>query len=161
MAHKRDYFRFYFAYLEHTQGLTNSEIGRLITGLLNYSAYGVIPNNMGNEAKAFFKIKAGIDHDRYIEEGRAQYGSKGEFHPNWKGGITSQNQVGRSSKEYYHWRTAVFSRDNYTCQRCGRRGGKLNAHHIKKWSEFKSLRFDVNNGITLCDKCHREEHRRR
>jgi len=57
------------------------------------------------------------------------------------------------------WRTAVYERDRYTCQRCGAKGGQLNAHHIVPWCLSPAQRFDIDNGITLCVKCHRLEHR--
>lgn len=72
----------------------------------------------------------------------------------WKGGVTPEIKLIRSSKEYKDWRKQVFERDNYTCQCCDKRGGKLNAHHIENFSSNKELRFDVNNGITLCESCH-------
>ena len=28
--------------------------------------------------------------------------------------------------------------------------GELDSHHILNWQEYPELRFDVNNGITLC-----------
>lgn len=65
----------------------------------------------------------------------------------------------RDSQEYSDWRAKVFSRDAYTCQKCGQKGGRLNAHHIKPFAKFKDLRFDPDNGITLCEKCHRDVHR--
>ena len=61
--------------------------------------------------------------------------------------------------EYKDWRKAVFERDRYTCQHCGKVGGELNAHHIKAWKSFPELRFEVSNGQTLCADCHREYHR--
>lgn len=64
----------------------------------------------------------------------------------------------RENKEYREWRKSVFKRDDYTCQHCGEKGGKLNAHHIKKWSECVEERFSVNNGITLCEECHKDIH---
>lgn len=79
----------------------------------------------------------------------------GEKHPNWKGGISSENNIIRSSIEYRQWRKAVFKRDNYTCQCCDdKSGGNLTAHHILNFSDYIELRFDINNGITLCDRCH-------
>lgn len=78
----------------------------------------------------------------------------GESHPSWKGGITPINKRIRSSNRFKNWRRKIFERDNYTCQMCKKRGEKLHANHIKKFSEYKALRFDINNGITLCKFCH-------
>lgn len=65
----------------------------------------------------------------------------------------------RNSPRYKEWRTAVFERDGYKCAICGQVGGELNAHHIKPFSEFEESRFDVDNGITFCKKCHKQVHR--
>jgi 5-methylcytosine-specific restriction endonuclease McrA len=61
--------------------------------------------------------------------------------------------------EYRQWRTAVFYRDNYTCQRCFTRGGQLHAHHVKSWADYPTLRFEVSNGLTLHERCHRALHK--
>ena len=84
----------------------------------------------------------------------------------------------RELKEYTDWREAVFKRDNYTCKKCGVVGCKLNAHHIIPFtiliedikemskeelimnaSKFEKL-WNINNGITLCEKCHYKTHGR-
>lgn len=70
------------------------------------------------------------------------------------------NKQLRNTSSYISWRIAVFKRDNYTCQVCGKVGGTLNAHHIKSFALHKKLRLDVNNGITLCEKCHKEVHKK-
>jgi hypothetical protein len=71
-----------------------------------------------------------------------------------RGGSGSQ----RNMPDYIEWRKAVYERDNYTCQECGHKGGKLNAHHIKPWFSHPDLRFDVANGVTLCEDCHANKH---
>lgn len=83
---------------------------------------------------------------------------KGEKCYLWKGGITAKNTQIRHSIEYKMWREAVFARDNWTCQnkKCKKRGGKLEAHHIKPFSHHEDLIFEVENGLTLCKKCHKE-----
>lgn len=74
--------------------------------------------------------------------------------------ISSQEESGRdrNTTEYKNWRKQVYERDNYTCQKCNIRGTKLNAHHIKQWHDNINLRFNVDNGITLCEKCHKKIH---
>lgn len=81
--------------------------------------------------------------------------TKGSGHWAWKGGRTSEARALKNSKEYKAWRRAVFSRDDYTCQECRKRGGYLHAHHLKPKSLFASLIFVVENGQTLCEDCHR------
>lgn len=84
---------------------------------------------------------------------------KGSKHYNWKGGKTEKRHLDMISREYKAWRRAVFQRDHYTCQICGdNRGGNLRAHHIKSYSEHPELKHDVENGVTLCEKCHIKVH---
>lgn len=77
-------------------------------------------------------------------------------HPNYKGGVTDKNMLIRKSVDIKLWREAVFQRDDFTCQECLVRGGKLNADHIKPFSIYEELRFNVDNGRTLCVECHRK-----
>lgn len=72
----------------------------------------------------------------------------------WKGGISPINKRIRRSAEYRIWRERVFERDNFTCQFCNVRGVKLNADHIKPFADYPELRFELDNGRTLCEPCH-------
>lgn len=95
-----------------------------------------------------------------------------EQHYNWKGGVSKFSKVLRGLIEYKDWRTAVFERDDYTCQDCGKRGIKLHAHHIVHLSELLDLHtittrdqaracpslWDITNGVTVCVECHTGRH---
>lgn len=78
----------------------------------------------------------------------------------WKNGIKKINSLIRKSREYKIWRDKIFKRDNYTCQACKIRSGNgkavyLEAHHKISFASYPELRFDINNGITLCRDCHK------
>ena len=87
----------------------------------------------------------------------------GENHPNWikdRTQLKDESKSIRWSKEMVDWRKSVYKRDDYTCQVCRKRSGKdnaviLNAHHIKRFVDNENLRFYINNGITLCEDCHK------
>lgn len=93
---------------------------------------------------------------RHSEETRRKISEsqKGNKAPNWKGGVTPIHKAIRRSVEFKLWREAVFSRDNWTCLWCGKRGGELHPDHIKPFSQYPDLRFDIANGRTLCKDCH-------
>ncbi len=115
----------------------------------------------GNKGKLFSKErkqKLSLNHADFSKE----------KHPQWQGGITPLNFQIRNSDKYKEWRTQVFGRDIFTCQKCGIRGVWLEAHHIKRFSiimkqyNIKTLEesymceelWDLDNGITLCKECH-------
>lgn len=56
------------------------------------------------------------------------------------------------------WRKAVLRRDNSTCQICGKKN-MICVHHKKGWNDYPELRYDVDNGITLCRECHKLLHK--
>jgi len=78
-------------------------------------------------------------------------------------------QIRRSDK-YNMWRLMVLGRDNFTCQFCGARGVYLFPHHLKAFSLIlkennittleEALKceelWDLNNGVTLCNECHKQ-----
>jgi hypothetical protein len=79
-----------------------------------------------------------------------------EKHPNWKSEISDEERLRRrqiDTPKYNLWRKSVFERDNFKCKICGS-GGKINAHHIDGWNWAKDKRYDLNNGITMCEKHH-------
>lgn len=65
----------------------------------------------------------------------------------------------REHMEGKQWKKEVYKRDNYVCQHCKNRKNKpLVAHHKNGWNWDKENRFNIDNGITLCEKCHKEFH---
>jgi hypothetical protein len=84
----------------------------------------------------------------------------GENNYMWKGGISSANDKIRRSKKYKEWVDDIYKRDYYTCQECGIKcqAGNIVAHHIESFTDCPELRFDVNNGVTLCRSCHFKLH---
>jgi hypothetical protein len=89
-----------------------------------------------------------------LSEAQRKTDRRGPNNPLWKGGLRAERKIAMGRYEYQDWRKAVFGRDNYTCQSCGVRGGYLEADHIKPWCAFPDLRYDVDNGRTLCRPCH-------
>lgn len=99
---------------------------------------------------------AGRERIRLSKLGKSNYKIKGPNHYRWKGGITTENQRIRASLEYRAWRRAVFERDGYLCVIGDKaHGHKLHADHILPFAQYPEHRFDVSNGRTLCEDCHR------
>jgi len=126
----------------------------------NIQKFGT-PSAMQNETIKQKAIKTCMDRygvDYYV---RTQV-FIGEDNPRWKGGISVLRNE-RATNEYISWRKSVFAKDHYTCQCCGATSGYgrtilLHAHHIKNWKDNPDDRYDVENGITLCDECHYKFH---
>jgi len=77
----------------------------------------------------------------------------GPDHHNWKGGIEQPRP-----EEHNRWSRKVRTRDDYTCQKCGTKTGRMHAHHIFSYKEFPERRYELDNGITLCHPCHSQVH---
>ena len=84
----------------------------------------------------------------------------GDKHPMYNPNLTEKDREKRDMQngEIRKWTKQVYERDNYTCKCCSHKGGKLNAHHLNSWNIYKETRFDINNGITLCESCHKSFH---
>jgi hypothetical protein len=141
------------------------------------------------EFKKGEKLRLGIHHTeetkRKISEGhkgkkltketkhKISEANKGENCHFWKGGITPAIKQIRTSVKYKQWRSDVFIRDNFTCQKCKQKSKDLEVHHKKSFSKLlQEVRnylpllnlyegamiytplWDLDNGITLCKKCH-------
>ena len=119
-----------------------------------------------------------------VEERKEKWGRPGANHPRWKGGITSISNIIRN--RLYHVSLERFKIDGFKCVECGGGEHRLNAHHIRPFSEIVAdIReehnlhdltaweskeklanicenderlLDINNLITLCEDCHKAVH---
>ncbi len=135
-------------------GVTLSEehkkkISRFMKERKPRKGFAMHPNTKAALKKVWLGKHLTTEHRRKIS-----IAQKGDKSHNWKGGLTPENKRIRVSIEMRLWHEAVFARDNWTCQECKIRGGKLEAHHIKRFRDFPELRLAIDNGITLCQSCH-------
>ena len=114
---------------------------------------GRIPYNKGRKFSKTHREKIGL-------------AISGENNPMWKGGLTKKILLLRHSSQNKIWREKVFIRDKFTCQNpncpyCKNKvGGYLHAHHLKSFTDYPELRFNLENGITYCLKYHKFIHSR-
>lgn len=92
--------------------------------------------------------KVSLDSRKKMSESKT-----GERHPNYKiDRTTLKKRENRRDDMYYKdWRKYVYTRDNFQCKLKSKDcKGKIEAHHIFRWSEYPTLRYVITNGITLC-----------
>jgi len=149
-----------------TEEKTTYEIGKM---------FGFSNVTVGKLLKKYkIKVRKAEDNFKHM-----RFVGKNNF--NYIDGRSPLSETIRKSDNTIRWRKEVFKRANYTCQKCGRRGGDLEAHHNKKpfsviFSEFLEfynnfspveereilLRlsskykpfWNIDNGITMCRDCH-------
>lgn len=104
---------------------------------------------------------------------RRQISPHGKDHWKYTTSLTPMFNHIRLLAQYKDWRKEVFNRDDYSCQICGEQG-YIQAHHIKSVKQilmdnnittsfeakFCKELWEVDNGITYCINCHKEEHRK-
>lgn len=132
---ERNQFTFYRSYYEAVKELPKKEQSAVMIAICAYALDEEEPNLTGTAKAIFDSLVPRMDTER------------------------RDAKEGRRSGEYKAWRANVFSRDNYTCQKCGAHGVKINAHHKKQYAFYPELRYELSNGITLCVPCHKAVHR--
>ena len=141
------WFKFKFIWIDVLEKLSKSEADRLLEAMYAYVNDEPLPDLIGRESIPWILIKPDLEEDRQrIKKHKKSIERYGEA------------KVVRRSGEYARWRKKVFERDEYTCQLCGEKGGKLNAHHKVRFVDCPEKRLDVDNGITLCEDCHKYVH---
>ena len=101
------------------------------------------------------KIKSNKNHPGRFRSGKN--------HPNYNHNLTEQERYNSRHRSrlpgYFNWVKTILKRDMFTCQKCGS-NRKLCVHHINNYANFKNERLNVDNGITLCQECHKEIHKK-
>lgn len=102
--------------------------------------------NIGESKKGIISPNRGKKFPQY----------SGENHPFWISDRTKlAKKQERNDTAYAEWRKNVWIRDGFKCKISnGDCSGRIEAHHILNWSEFVELRYEINNGITLCHAHH-------
>ncbi|HEC66953.1 MAG TPA: hypothetical protein ENI23_16885 [bacterium] len=88
--------------------------------------------------------------------------NSGSNSKHWNSDLTENQrntQYGGRSPKYKEWSKTILRKANYTCQLCGKKGGKLSAHHLYNWADYPDKRFDLSNGVAICRGHHIEFHR--
>lgn len=115
-------------------------------------ANGVHPRGMlGKTHNSETRKKISIGHI-----GKGHPGLMGSENPMW---IADRSKiVGRQNRNnpvYKQWRMNVWLRDNFKCKIADANCvGRIEAHHILGWKLYPELRYELNNGITLCHAHH-------
>jgi transposase len=127
-------------------------------------------NSLNPRTQREFFDQVGWTEEKNKKLSQKMKGRFGKDCGSWKGGLTSISLLVRGMPEYIQWRKDVFQRDNFSCQICSVRGVRLNADHIKPFSQIlrefkikgtedarncKDL-WNLDNGRTLCKDCHRK-----
>lgn len=92
--------------------------------------------------------------------GKKRENMSGPNNPRW---VKDRTKLVKSEKKhldslYRKWMFAVKNRDGWKCKISNSDcSGRLEAHHILRWSEYPELRYEINNGITLCHAHHPRE----
>jgi hypothetical protein len=102
------------------------------------------------------------DHKGIMSQSKKIIGNKNSFYGIRKLGKDNPSFIDGRSKKIQEWKNKVFERDRYKCQNpnCKKKYTELHAHHIKPRKEFPELIYDIDNGITWCDRCHVSHHKK-
>lgn len=91
------------------------------------------------------------ENDILIHAEKTSAGRQGIPYEKWENFVSDE---WRDTIEYTEWTSAVIKRDNNTCRLCNTKVGIKHRHHIYPVRKYPELKYDVENGITLCPDCH-------
>lgn len=111
---------------------------------LSLAKKGKKPNNYGTKqseemkARRFAKI-SGENNYRWISDRT----------------LLKDDSKERGGQLHREWSRSVKNRDSWKCKISNSDcGSRLESHHILNWKDYPELRYNINNGITLCHTHH-------
>jgi hypothetical protein len=96
-----------------------------------------------------------IKHWGASGERNPMFGIRGHLHPNWQGGLTPFRQQMYRTDAAKEWFRYIYIRDGRKCKLCFSEI-KTDIHHILPVRKYPLLIFDKNNGVVLCQPCHKK-----
>lgn len=60
--------------------------------------------------------------------------------------------------QLYFWSREVRIKDGHKCIQCAK-SRRLTSHHLFNKKQYPLLKYNINNGVSLCFNCHMELHR--
>lgn len=149
----------YISWNKGMKGLTNA--GSFKKGIKKHPKAGMKKGfkkgSMPDEWKTKISLgRKGKDISSQGQIKRAKAIPRKEKHWKWieDRSLLSKKQE-RGDYAYAEWRRNVWLRDNFKCKIANNDCvGRIEAHHILSWRDYPELRYQVNNGITLCHAHH-------
>lgn len=88
--------------------------------------------------------------------------TRGIIHPSWNPNLTDEDrELGRFVDGYREWCLDIKKKFNFTCVVCkDNKGGNLVSHHLESYHANKELRMNLDNGVCLCEDCHKKFHKK-
>ncbi len=123
-----------------------------------------------DQIKGFiYKLKCKIGHEftaKYISKWETSCKTcfltsiSGSNSRRYKHGRSKEHQIERylSSSANRKWRIKIIKLFNNTCDICCANETIMHAHHLNGFHWDKENRFNVDNGVLLCPKCHWKFH---
>lgn len=95
-------------------------------------------------------------HTRNISESlQVSDALRGENHYAWNPELTEDERLQNRGLEYKQWAFSVKEQYGFKCDCCGKdSNGDMVSHHLHNYKDFPDSRYDIDNGVCLCVKCH-------
>ena len=156
---------------QRLHGQTEAQIEALKLGRLDNHLTGIPKSEASKRKRSETARRTFTEHPEIAAERGVKI--RGENHYLWNGGISKLNDSIRRMTENRKWMDAIKERDK-VCVKCGS-AEVLESHHLVPLAELLEMNgiesrddarakadilWNLDNGITLCQKCHYKEHGR-